>query len=71
VWGESDGRPRSLVKYERDHHVDLIFRDLPVVASYLLLLDPGAPDVAKRLTGPRETSLNRVFETLRRGRADL
>src|SRR3546814_10379818 len=37
----------------------------------LLLLDPGAPDVAERLVRAVEAGLDRVLEAGRRRRADL
>src|SRR5688572_5030033 len=74
--GESEGRSPSenqlIIEDEGHHHVHLVLGDTAVgLTADLMLFDPGAPDVSKRLGGPGEAQLDGVLEALRRGRADL
>src|SRR4029450_5668752 len=60
-----------LVQHERDHHVDLVARDLPVLHVDALLLDPGRGHVAQRLVGAGDAQQDGVLEALVRARRDL
>ena len=51
-----------IVNHEGDHQIDLIFRDGPLRDPHLLLLDPGAANVAERLVRPRNTLDDRILE---------